>query len=168
MKRGVRILLSVIFIILLAAADQLTKSAAALYLKGKPAFVLIPGVLELRYLENTGMAFSLLQNAQAFFYVVTAVLVVLIAWVWSRIPVGEKRYVPLRVISLFLEAGAIGNLIDRVMLHYVRDFIYISLINFPIFNVADMYVTVSVFFLILLLIFKYKDEDYDRIFKRKS
>lgn len=157
---------AVVSIILLAALDQFTKALAVIHLKGQAPVVLIPGVLELQYLENTGMAFSLLQNAQIFFYIVTGILIVLIAWVWLRIPAGEKRYAPLRVIAVFLEAGALGNLIDRVTLHYVRDFIYISLINFPVFNVADMYVTVSVFFLIVLLLFKYKDEDYDRIFKR--
>lgn len=159
---------AVVSVILLVAVDQFTKMLAVANLKGQAPLVLIPGVLELQYLENTGMAFSLLQNAQVFFYIVTVILIVLIAWVWSHIPAGEKRYVPLRVIAAFLEAGAVGNLTDRVTLHYVRDFIYISLINFPIFNVADMYVTVSVFFLIILLLFKYKDEDYDRIFKKST
>lgn len=161
-----RKIIAALSVILLAAFDQFTKSLAVANLKGQAPAVIIPGVLELQYLENTGMAFSLLQNAQVFFYIVTGVLIILIAWVYLKIPAGEKRYAPLRVIMVFLEAGAAGNLIDRVALHYVRDFIYISLINFPVFNVADMYVTVSVFFLVLLLLFKYRDEDYDRIFKK--
>ena len=52
-----------------------------------------------------------------------------------------------------------GNLIDRVWHHYVVDFIYFSLINFPVFNIADCYVTVSVIIFIILILFVYKNED---------
>ena len=66
-------------------------------------------------------------------------------------------------------AGAAGNQIDRVFRHFVVDFIYFKLIDFPIFNVADIYVTVSAFLLILLVAFYYKDEhDFDFIFSRKA
>ena len=66
---------------------------------------------------------------------------------------------PLRLVLVFLSAGAAGNLIDRVSLHYVRDFIYFSLIDFPVFNVADIYVTCSVFVLAYLIVFHYREED---------
>lgn len=59
----------------------------------------------------------------------------------------------------FLTSGALGNLIDRIRLKYVIDFIYFSLIDFPVFNVADIYVTVSMIVLLLLVLFYYKDED---------
>ena len=59
-----------------------------------------------------------------------------------------------------ITAGGIGNLIDRVRLNYVVDFIYFSLIDFPVFNVADIYVTVSMFLLLILVLFYYKDEDF--------
>lgn len=167
MKRGLKTALDALCAVVLIWADQFTKWLAVTNLKGKMPVILIPGVLQLQYLENSGMAFGLLQNAQIFFYIITAVMIVLIAWVYFHIPAGEKRYVPLRVITVFLEAGAVGNLIDRVMLHYVRDFIYFSLIDFPIFNVADMYVTVSIFFLVILLLFKYRDDDFEKIFKKQ-
>ena len=57
-------------------------------------------------------------------------------------------------------AGAIGNLIDRISLKYVVDFIYFELIDFPIFNIADCYLTVSSFLLIILAIFYYKENDF--------
>jgi signal peptidase II len=62
---------------------------------------------------------------------------------------------------VFIAAGAIGNLIDRVRLDYVVDFFYFSLINFPIFNVADIYVTFAAVVLVILLLFVYKEEDLE-------
>ena len=67
-------------------------------------------------------------------------------------------------ILLFFIAGAIGNFIDRVVHKYVIDFFYFKLINFPIFNVADIYVTVAAFFMIVLGLFYYKDEDFEVFF----
>ena len=72
------------------------------------------------------------------------------------------------IICILLFAGGIGNFIDRIRLDYVVDFFYFSLINFPIFNVADIYVTVAAFVMILLGLFYYKDEDYDVIFPPKK
>ena len=57
--------------------------------------------------------------------------------------------------------GAVGNMIDRVCHNYVIDFLYLSLINFPIFNVADIFVTVATFILLCLILFYYKEEDMD-------
>ena len=71
-------------------------------------------------------------------------------------------------LSVFIIAGALGNLIDRVFLHYVIDFLYFELINFPVFNVADCYITVSMFVLAFLMIFYYKEEDFSSIWKKKS
>ena len=62
---------------------------------------------------------------------------------------------------MFLFAGAVGNLIDRIKDGFVVDFLYFELIDFPVFNVADIYVTCSVFVLFLLVMFKYKDADFE-------
>ena len=64
-------------------------------------------------------------------------------------------------------SGAIGNLIDRIVNNYVVDFFYFKLINFPIFNVADIYVTVAAFLFIFLCLFIYKEEDFEAIFPKK-
>lgn len=68
---------------------------------------------------------------------------------------------PLHILLTLIGAGAAGNLLDRLIFSYVRDFIYFSLINFPVFNVADMYVTVSTILLAILIIFVYRDEDFE-------
>ena len=75
-----------------------------------------------------------------------------------------KKLLPLRICAVFIFSGAIGNFIDRLKLGYVVDFFYFKLIDFPVFNVADIYVTVGTFILAFLLSFYYKEEDLDRIF----
>jgi signal peptidase II len=74
---------------------------------------------------------------------------------------------PLRICIVFLSAGAFGNLIDRVFLGYVRDFFYFSLIDFPIFNVADICVSVTMCVLIILILFVYRDHDFDFLKRTK-
>lgn len=144
---------------ILTLLDQWTKVLSVSCLKGKSSFVLIHGVLEFYYLENHGAAFSMLQNAMWFFYVIAIAAMAWIAWVLYRMP-KERRYLPVRIILVAIAAGAMGNLIDRMLLGYVRDFIYFSLIDFPVFNVADIYVTVSVALLIVLILFYYRDDDF--------
>ena len=160
-----RVVLSILCVAVLVFLDQLTKHLAVLHLKGKESFVLIPQVLEFRYLENRGAAFSLFQNQQVFFYILTGAFLFFAIFVIRRMP-PQKRYLPLRICLLVLIAGACGNLIDRILHKYVVDFIYFSLIDFPIFNAADIYVTLSVITLILLVIFKYKEEDFTFLKRR--
>lgn len=145
----------------LILADLLTKSLAVLNLRDKAPMVLIPGVLELRYLENRGAAFSMLTNHQGIFIVIAIAAIVLIVWVLHKIPVTH-HFAGLHICLILILAGAAGNLIDRLQLGYVRDFIYFSLINFPIFNVADIYVTTATVLLIVLILFVYRgDHDFD-------
>ncbi len=159
MSKKIRIAVELIIWIVLVAADQISKIAAVNALKDKPAIPLIKNVLEFYYVENRGAAFSMLQNATWLFYIIASAAIIAIAVFLIRMPDG-RRFVPLRILLVLISAGAAGNLIDRVMFTYVRDFIYFSLINFPVFNVADMYVTCATFALVLLTFFYYKDEDF--------
>ncbi len=155
--------------ILLAALDQLTKWAAITYLKGNLAFPIIKGVFELSYLENRGSAFGLMQGKRYFFLAMTAVVLIIIPYIYSKMPLSP-RFRLLRLDAVFFLAGALGNAIDRVIRGYVVDFFYFSLIDFPVFNVADIYVSVSAFALFLLMFFYYKEEDLNQIelTRRKS
>lgn len=148
----------ILIILVLVLLDQLSKQAAVEYLKNSPDLILIPGVLQLHYLENTGAAFSLLEGKMTLFYITTPILAALLAYLYLRTP-ARKRYLPLLIVYLFLIAGALGNLIDRILYQYVIDFIYFSLINFPVFNVADIYVTCSTVVLFLLILFYFQDMD---------
>lgn len=153
------------FIIALAGVilDQLSKYMAVHFLQGTDGIDLIPGVFRLTYLENRGAAFGVLQGQQWFFYIITAVILVVVVLAYVRIPAGRK-FLPLQICAVFIVSGALGNLIDRVRLGYVVDFFYFELIDFPVFNMADIFVTVSAVLLAVLLLLYYKEEDLEQIF----
>lgn len=162
------LLLDVVLVTIFVFLDQITKYAARLYLKDKPAFVLLDNIFELHYLENRGAAFGMLQNQKVFFVIIAAVMLMFITYTLIKIP-HNKHYYALEFLLILVASGAIGNLIDRVRLGYVVDFFYFKLIDFPIFNVADIYVSVSCVFLVILFIFFYKDHDFDFLnFKQKK
>ncbi|MBR1623810.1 MAG: signal peptidase II [Pseudobutyrivibrio sp.] len=158
----VSVIFSLGLIILLVALDQWTKLLAIKHLMNKGDFIIIPNVLQLHYLENTGAAFSLLEGQQILFAIITPILLIALIILLIKMP-QNKKFSALNYIIVFLIAGAIGNYIDRILNNYVVDFIYFSLINFPVFNVADCYVTVSVILLFILILFYYKDEDFEEI-----
>ena len=158
-------LLALCIVILLVIPDQLTKHLAILHLKGTDGITLISGVLRLYYLENRGSAFSLFQNQRTWFIIFTIIVLAAVIFVYRKIPPAPKM-IWLKIALILISAGAVGNFIDRVIHAYVVDFIYFELIDFPIFNVADIYVTGAAFFLIFLVLFVYKEEDLS--FLRKS
>lgn len=162
-----RALLALISFILLILFDQWTKSLAVTHLMNQEPFVIIPGVFQLRYLENRGAAFGMMQGQQTFFVVMAAIAVLAITYMYFKLP-WEKRFHPLRAVGLCIAGGAVGNLIDRVMLGYVVDFFYFELIDFPIFNVADIYVTCATVVLALLILFYYKEEELECLFPSKK
>lgn len=168
-KSKVKLLIfDLLFLIVLVAIDQITKYAAVIKLKNQPAFNIIDGVLEFNYLENRGAAFGMLQNQKMFFVFVAVIFLGVIIYVLFKAP-AEKKYISLHVLLVLIAGGAIGNMIDRLRLDYVVDFIYFVLINFPIFNVADIYVTVSTFILVFQVLFVYKDNDFNFLsFKQKK
>lgn len=156
-----------LLVVLLLALDQASKYLAVMFLKNQPDFQLIPGVFSLHYLENRGSAFGMLQNQMVFFLLITVfVLAFALFFLW-RLP-AVRRFLPLRIVGYFLIAGALGNFIDRILHSYVIDFFYFSLIDFPVFNVADIYITVSTAVLFVLVIFVYKEEDFSYLRKKRK
>lgn len=143
---------------ILILLDQLSKYWATVALKGKEPIVLWEGVFELHYLENRGMAFGLLQNRIGIFLIMTVLILGAIIYYYRLVP-NTKRMKPLRIAMVVLAAGAVGNMIDRIVNNYVIDFLFFKAINFPIFNIADCYVTVSFAALIILILFYYKEEE---------
>lgn len=157
-------ILSVVLIVI----DQITKLMAIHGLMNQQPFVILDGILELHYLENRGAAFGILQGKKAFFIIFTILVLAFIAYIYlKRIP-DEKKFRLLDGICILFFAGAVGNFIDRVFRNYVVDFFYFKLIDFPIFNVADIYVTVAAFAMIILGLFYYKEDDYNKIFPAKK
>lgn len=160
MNRKIRITIDIIIMAVLVLIDQLTKNWAVNNLKDADPVILIKGVLQLYYLPsgNTGAAFGILSGHRILFLCIAAAVVGVILFLLIRLPI-DRRFTVIRILLIFIAAGGIGNMIDRFVLTYVIDFIYFYLINFPIFNVADCYVTVATIILALLILFKYKEED---------
>lgn len=166
-KNIVYIFAGLISVVILTFLDQITKWVAVSKLAKGP-FVLIEGVFEFHYLSNYGMAWGMFSGQRIYFIVLTVIIVALISYIYVITP-KTKKYLPLHINEILIISGALGNFIDRVFLGYVRDFIYFSLIDFPIFNIADCYVVVSAFLLLILVMFVYKDEDFAFItFKKKK
>lgn len=146
-------------IVLLTYFDQVTKGMAVLYLKGKPEIPILRNVLVLQYLENKGAAFGMLQNQKIFFIFIEILILLVIGFVLLRVP-SHKKYNLIHLILVLVASGAIGNMIDRAVQDYVVDFIYFVLIDFPIFNVADIYVTCATALFVIAILFYYKEEDF--------
>lgn len=154
--------------VLLIILDQWTKYMVLLHIKPIDSIPLIPGVLSFTYHENRGAVWGIMQGQIPILIVSTVIILAVVFWIYSRIPY-TKKYLWLRIIAVMVTAGAIGNFIDRLFRHYVVDFIYFELIDFPIFNVADMYVVIAAFLLIFVSIFVYKeDSDFDFINPKKG
>ncbi|MDF2844722.1 MAG: hypothetical protein K0R00_3148 [Herbinix sp.] len=159
----------IIFIVLIAI-DQVSKYWVRTDLINRDSLPIIPDVLKLQYHTNTGAVWGIMGGKVEFLRIFTLIVLVLILFFYTRIP-REKRFRPLSIIIVFILAGAVGNLIDRFALGHVVDFIYFELINFPLFNFADICLTVSSVLLFILAIFYYKDEDFaflDQMFRRKK
>ena len=137
--------------------DQLTKWLAVICLKGNESFPLWEEVLHFTYAENTGMAFSLFsgENERWIFMLFSSVAIVgiLVYLIFWR---PESRW--MQVSLAMIVGGGIGNMIDRVLLGYVVDFIDFTLIDFAIFNVADSFVCVGAGILIVCLLIDVKNE----------
>ena len=154
-------------LVLLLIFDQWTKLLAISRLIGQADIELLPGIFSLHYLENHGAAFGILRDQQWVFLILAAGFLVAAVILYLRMPF-TARMIPLRIITVFIAAGAVGNMIDRLFRHYVVDFLYFSLIDFPVFNVADIYITCCAVLLVLFVVFYYKDEELESIFQRKD
>ncbi len=122
--------------------DQLTKYLAVTHLKPIDTFPIIEDVLHLTYLENRGAAFGMLADHRWVFMVTSTIAIVGV--VIFMLAGFKKYYDPLLWTGLaFIAGGGIGNMIDRVLLGYVVDFIDFRLIDFAIFNTADSFVCVG-------------------------
>ena len=161
-------------VLLVLIADQVTKVLAVLYLRPLVAklqpsdrfIAVIAGFFRLKYAENTGAAWGLLRNASPtfripFFIIISLLAIGLIVWFFRRIEL-HKKLLPLAV-SLVL-GGAVGNLIDRVRMGKVVDFVdwYVTIggeeKHWPTFNVADAAITVGVALLILEMFIGFKKD----------
>lgn len=161
MNKRNKIIWMIVFILMFACAiglDQYTKQLVITRLQGKGAYVLIENVLELQFYSNTGIAWSMLEGQQIFILFVGVIFLSVMLFFILKLP-NHKKYRILYFIGGVLAGGAAGNMVDRIRLGYVVDFISFTLIDFPVFNVADICIVVSIFLLAILFLFVYKEDD---------
>lgn len=142
--------------IVLILFDRFTKSMAMKHLEPIRQITIIDGVFNLTYVENRGAAFGILQDARWFFVILTIIVLSVIIYYFHVMP-KNKVYNWLRVALVLISSGAVGNFIDRLFNGFVVDFLHFSLIDFPVFNIADIFVVVGTCLLSVLLLFFVKD-----------
>ncbi|MDR3091986.1 MAG: signal peptidase II [Clostridiales bacterium] len=145
-------------VLLLTAADQLAKRAAAVSLRPVGARIVIPNVLSLTYVENAGAAFGVFEGGRWVFVVTTGIIMAALCFYYLNLP-GLKKFWAVRAALALIFAGALGNLIDRLARGYVVDFIHLLFIRFPVFNLADVCVVVGTAALAVLLTFFVKEDE---------
>lgn len=134
----------------LLALDQWSKSLYVGVAEGTTVATLIPGVLDFTLVHNTGAAWGMLGDWTNVFIVIALIVLAIIAFI---VFVRGERTDTFSVIALsFLFAGGLGNAVDRYLNGYVIDFINFKLIDFPVFNVADMAITIGVIMLLINIV----------------
>ena len=173
MKKIGRVLVPLISVLIMIGLDQWTKYLTIQYLSDGREVKVLGDALVLTYVQNRGMAWGLFQNGQMIFAILTPLAIAAILFLYLRTP-WEIEYRPIRIAEVMLIGGALGNLIDRIFRYdpfdgslfhgYVVDMIYVKAIHFPVFNVADMFVTVAFFLMIFLLLFVYNEDEFNKCF----
>ena len=152
--------LPIIAVIVLIILDQGTKFWALASLKPIHNMTLVEGFMDLTFVENRGVAFGMFSGQRWFILLLTGVIAVGLVWFYVTMP-KKKEYFPLRVSLVLVLSGAIGNIIDRLFRGYVVDFFEFTFFEWPVFNVADIYVVCGVILLALMIMFVVKDEDLE-------
>lgn len=132
--------------------DQFTKVWAVNHLASGTDIYIWKDVFHLHYISNYGAAWGILSGKQEFLIIITGIIILGMLYYMTKLP-HTKDGIWTKVAFIMIISGAIGNLIDRMSLGYVRDFLYFILIDFPIFNVADILVVVGVGLLIITMFF---------------
>ena len=159
-----RVPMAIIAVIILTAIDQLVKHVIASNFQIGQTRKIINGVFQLNYVQNRGAAWGSFSGKINFLLIITFVILLAAIYIYVKLAGNqEKKYTPLRIAFVFLISGAIGNMIDRIVRGYVVDMFDFCLINFPVFNVADIFVTCSFAVIVILILFKYKDDDLSEI-----
>lgn len=161
------ILPAIISFLILVVFDQLTKYLIDHNMDLYDSIPVIDDIFEIHYIRNTGAAWGILADQQIVFYICT-ILVCVIGCLFYIRCAKTGKYRDIQIVLILILSGAIGNFIDRLHFQYVIDFLYFKLIDFPVFNVADCYVTIGFFFMVILLFFKYKEEDLEKLMSLKK
>lgn len=136
--------------LLIIIIDQVTKILVSSSFTSSTVIHLIPGIINIVYLKNTGAAFSMFSDHVDILGIISAVFCIgVIIYVLITKPKNKLQLTSLTLIF----AGALGNAIDRIFRGFVIDFIETAFISFPVFNIADIAITIGAFLLVIYVIF---------------
>lgn len=146
-------LLEALLLIVVLSLDLITKHYVVDYLLTQPfnSAPCIDGFINLVYVKNYGASFGIFSGKTEFLiaFVIISLLIMAIIWIFFL----RDQPSVIKISIIFLIAGGIGNLVDRIAFGYVRDFLNFSFFEFPVFNVADSFVVIGTFMLIIYLIY---------------
>lgn len=148
-------MLEFIIIVIIIFIDQISKYLTTSYLKPIGSITILKNVFNLTYVENRGAAFGILQNQRWLFIVLTIIIAIAVA---CYLILNRNESLILRISLSMILGGAIGNLIDRIRLGYVVDMLHFSLIDFPVFNVADSFIVIGTILLGYYILFMAEKE----------
>ena len=146
-----QLLFYVLFSAGIVALDQFTKYLTVANIPLYEHIPLLPGIVRLTYVQNTGAAFSMFQGMQWLFVLVFLVLTVLLLWEYYRSPLPFTRLERFCLAAVY--GGGLGNMLDRIRLGYVVDMIETEFMVFPVFNVADCFICCGCILLMVHMIF---------------
>lgn len=140
----------IVLSLVVTIGDQLIKYLVLNNISSTDVITVIPKVVQLVFVKNTGAAFSLLSGKT---YVLSIIsLAVCTAVIWYLIRKKPQSKLLLASLGLIL-GGAFGNLIDRIFRNYVVDYIELCFVHFPVFNLADIAITVGAVLLMIYVVF---------------
>ena len=140
-----------LFVAFIVAADQITKYLTVANIALYEDVPFIPGLLQLTYVQNTGAAFSSFEGQQWLFALIFVVFTGLILWEYRKKAMGFLPFERWCIAAIY--GGGLGNMIDRVRMGYVVDMIETTFMDFPVFNVADCFITCGCILMMIHLIF---------------
>ncbi|HKL74358.1 MAG TPA: signal peptidase II [Clostridia bacterium] len=156
-KRWIYSLIEIAIIVVIILADYLTKKYIYGHCLNEGDIILIKDVLRFTAVENTGASFGIFKDKTTLLTIISSICsLFLVIFIFYSYPRRNKL---LRIALIMITGGAIGNIIDRIALGYVRDFVYFELIDFAVFNVADSFLTVGTILLLIYVIFFFGKEE---------
>jgi len=144
-----------IFAAVVAAADQIVKFLVVANIPLHGSAPLIPGIIKLTYTQNTGAAWSMMEGMRWLFVAIFVVLTLLLLWEYFKKPMPFTKFERWCIAAVY--GGGLGNVIDRVFLGYVVDMFQTEFISFPVFNVADIFISCGCILLLVHIVFFNKE-----------
>ena len=144
-----------LFAVLAVVADQITKHLTVANIELGGALPAIPGLFDFTYVQNTGAAWSSFEGQHWLFALIFVAFAAFLVWDFSKKRMGFKPFEQWCLVAVF--AGGLGNMIDRLRLGYVVDMIRLQFMDFPVFNVADCFISCGCIALLFHLLFFNKE-----------